>query len=233
MNKNTMTFPMHIRIKPARFNDIWRGMKQDKAYWCFPIIGIVFFAANFIFLSGFMLHSANLTDTGDMVFLVTILSLIPLLMICFLCSMFYYPERCGSLSLGNNVRFRYASSIPVPIRCSYEEVKYIYLGDCPFRFMCWPFGNPHRGYDNGRSLPLFREYYGEKYIVACNDVSPLFVLTWNETAYRMLLERCLKAIAFENEESYIAYMDKKREIANSINRKKECPVLNNYDGYPN
>lgn len=86
-----------------------------------------------------------------------------------------------------------------------------------------------------KDIKRMSRHYGDRYIVARDEKHiELFALTYNEDAWRILLQRCPNAIVFLNQQEYDdARLAKKRRADAFEEEMKAKEGMQSFDGYVN
>lgn len=227
-------FPMHIRITDKTYVPLWRDEGIGLRFIWKALI-----ACSFILLMIFAVILAIIVQQNphSLIDIVVLISL----MVCLaflLGSMLRgrrVPDQYGVVTLGEDVQISTPVNQPPRRGCNYNDVSILHIGRCPDLFCRWRSYSMTGSWVDEKDIKRMSRHYGDRYIVARDEKHiELFALTYNEDAWRILLQRCPSAIVFLSQQEYDdARLAKKRRADAFEKEMKEKEGMQSFDGYVN
>ena len=227
-------FPMHIRITDKTYIPLWRDEGIGVRFIWKALI-----ACSFILLMIFavilsIIIQQNPPSLIGIVVIITIMVCMAFLLGIMLRGR-HVPNQYGVVTLGEDVRISDPVNQPTRRRCSYNDVSILHIGRCPDLFCRWRSYGMTGSWVDEKDIKRMSRHYGEHYIVARDENHiALFALTYNEDAWRILLQRCPSAIVFLSQQEYDdARMAKKRRADAFEEEMTEKSGVQDFGGYVN
>jgi hypothetical protein len=133
-------------------------------------------------------------------------------------------EKLNYLILGEDIRFVVTMGTMRKTTCRYSDVKAIFVDECPEEFI-----RPGILFYKGRSQLFWTESYG-KYIIAVDKENiVLFICSYREDVWQMLIERCKDSLEYIfDEEEYAAFKTERKKLMAQVEEETMARELERY-----
>lgn len=123
-------------------------------------------------------------------------------------------EKLNYLILGEDIRFVVRTGTMRKRTCQYSDVRAIFVDECPEEFI-----QPGILFRKGRSQFFWTASYG-KYIIAVDKENiVLFICSYSEYIWQILIERCKDSLEYIlNEEEYAAFKKERRKLMEQVEK---------------
>ncbi len=123
-------------------------------------------------------------------------------------------EKLNYLILGQDIRFVVRTGTMRKRICQYSDVRAIFVDECPEEFI-----QPGILFHKGRSQLFWTASYG-KYIIAVDkENTVLFICSYREDVWEILIERCKDSLEYIlNEEEYAAFKTERKKLMDQIEK---------------
>ena len=133
-------------------------------------------------------------------------------------------EKLNYLILGEDIRFVVTMGTMRKTTCRYSDVRAIFVDECPEEFI-----RPGILFYKGRSQLFWTESYG-KYIIAVDKENiVLFICSYREDVWQMLIERCKDSLEYIfDEEEYAAFKTERKKLMAQVEEETMARELERY-----
>lgn len=133
-------------------------------------------------------------------------------------------EKLNYLILGEDIRFVVRTGTMRKRICKYSDVRTIFVDECPEEFI-----QPGILFHKGRSQLFWTASYG-KYIIAVDKENiVLFICSYREDVWEMLIERCKDSLEYIlNEEEYADFKIKRKQLMDQVEKETVERELEKY-----
>lgn len=133
-------------------------------------------------------------------------------------------EKLNYLILDEDIRFVIRTGTMRKTTCQYSDVRAIFVDECPEEFI-----QPGILFHKGRSQLFWTASYG-KYIIAVDKENiVLFICSYREDVWEMLIERCKDSLEYIlNEEEYEDFKIKRKQLMDQVEKETVERELERY-----
>ncbi len=133
-------------------------------------------------------------------------------------------EKLNYLILGDDIRFVVRTGTMRKTTCQYSDVRAIFVDECPEEYI-------QSGilFHKGRSQLFWTASYG-KYIIAVDKENiVLFICSYREDVWEMLIEHCKDSLEYIlNEEEYADFKIKRKQLMDQVEKETVERELEKY-----
>ena len=228
-------YPMHTRITDKTYVPLWQDEEiSGRLFWFVMIASSILMLLIFTVILIITVRE-NPNPVSEMLIIIALMICIIFLLGVMLRGR-HIPEQYGKVVFGEDVYYelpfgQHAKSMKQ--RCSYDDIRFIHIGSCPELFCRWE--SYRLRWPSEADIKRMSRHYGDNYIVALNEKQrTLFGLTYNEGAWKLLLERCPSAEVFTSQKDYDDYrLEEKRRADAFEEEMKKKSGMQSFEGYIN
>ena len=135
-------------------------------------------------------------------------------------------EKLNYLILDEDIRFVVRTGTMREKTCQYSDVRAIFVDECPEEFI-----QPGILFNKGRSQLFWTASYG-KYIIAVDkENNVLFVCSYSEDVWEMLIARCGDSLEYIfSEEEYADFKKERKKLMDQVEKETVQRELERYYG---